>query len=220
MAYLLLLGFFCSVAFVYSTPGRGTARLAAQMGFSLLALGLLAQLELGFRLDENFARLFYLARYLLAAAWLGLAAWLLLNPKHKWADKAFWALGAASVAGLVLIGATQVTRAQDWFQPAVPAYSQIHELLATNRPVRWGAAALSAAGLLALLAGAASLLRRGGLWPAAALAAGAMALAAPLLWPPRAATLAFYAVELAAPILLYAGLLALASKSAKKRRKL
>jgi hypothetical protein len=219
MAYLLVLGFLCSVAFVYAAPGRGSARLAARLGFGLLAVGLLAQLALGFRLDENFARLFYLARYLLAAAWLGLAAWLLLDPKHEWADKVLWGLVAASVVGFILIDITQVTRAEDWFQPAVPAYSQIQELLATNRPTRWGAAGLSAAGLLALLAGAASWLRRGRLWPAVALAAGALALAAPLLWPPRAASLAFYAIELAAPIFVYAGLLGLADRPAKKRRK-
>jgi hypothetical protein len=219
MAYLLLLGFLCSVAFVYSAPGYGSARAAARFGFGLLALGLLAQLVLGFDLNTDFARLFYFARYMLASVWLGVAA-LLFWPRTPKAARfsLVRALAAASTASLLLIAATQITQAQDWYQPAAPVYSQIHELLATNRPTRWGAAALSAAGLLALLAVAADLVRRGRLWPAVSLAAGALALAAPLLWPPRVPSLAFHAVELAGPLLLYFGLNALADFEPGSRR--
>jgi hypothetical protein len=219
MAYLLLLGFLGSLAFIYAAPGRGPARLATQLGFGLLAVSLLAQLVLSFDLEASFARLFYLARYMLAAAWLGLALLLALFPKHSLAKPAIWALAAASAASLVLIGATQLTQAQDWYQPAAPAYSQIHELLATNRPTRWGAAALSIAGLFALVVGVVSLLRSRQFWRAALLAAGVAALAAPLLWSPRLADLAFYAVETAAPLLLCLGFAATPAARSKGRRK-
>lgn len=206
MAFFLLLAFLCAAAFTYAAPGRGQAQAVARAGFGLLALGLLAQLVLGYHLSQSLAQLFYLARYMLAAAWLGLAALLLIEPGHPWLPRGIWALLAASAASLVLVGLARITEAQDWYQLSAPAYGQIHDLLATNRPARWGGATLSALGLLALAETALTLVRRGRGWPAAALAAGAVALAAPLLWPPRQPSLAFYLVELAAPVLLYIGM--------------
>lgn len=181
-------------------------------GFVFLSAGFLTQLVLGFHLNNGSAQLFYWAREMLALAWFGHAVLLLGfgdKPQMRWLT---YALLAGSLLSLVLVGATQVTKAEDWFRSERPIYAQIGDLLATNRPTRWGGWLLNAYGAAGLLGGSGYLLvfnlRRPWKGSRAApllLAGGAAALLLPTAWPPQESNAIFYLAELAGPMLLYAG---------------
>lgn len=217
MAYFLFLALVFTIAFIFLLPSasrayQSQATVSFIAGFVFLSAGFFTQLVLGFHLDNSSAQLFYWARNMLPLAWFGHAALLLLfadRPQLRWLT---YALVLASVVSLVLVGATQVTKAEDWFRPQTPVYAQISDLLATNRPTRWGAWLLNAYGAVALIGSAAYLLAlraqkkwQGSPMTTLLLAAGAAALLLPLAWPPHEKHAAFYSVELAAPILLYFG---------------
>jgi len=215
MVYFLLLALVFTVSFIFLLPrshlsSRSLAAASFTAGLVFLSIGFLTQLVLGFRLDNISAQLFYWARQMLALAWFGHALLLLLfgdKPQLRWLT---YALIAGSLLSLVLVGATQVTKAEDWFQPERPIYAQIGDLLATNRPTRVGGWLLNAYGAVGLAVGAVYLLvmRAQKKWkgPSLApllLASGVAALLLPLAWPPQEKDAAFYLVELGGPILLY-----------------
>ncbi len=234
MAYFLLLALLFTVSFIFLLPtssqsSRAQAIASLVAGLVFLAIGFSTQLVLGFHLDNNSALLFYWAREMLALAWFGHAVLVLLfgdKPQLRWLT---YALIAGSLLSLVLVGATQVTKAEDWFRPAQPIYAQIGDLLATNRPTRWGAWLLNAYGTAALLGGSAYLLSLHARkkWKGAGLAplllmAGAVVLLLPMIWPPRESNAPFYLVELAGPLAIYFGfanLLASYSRLSKKQKR-
>jgi hypothetical protein len=224
MVYLLLLAGLYSAGFAvlcFETEGkRGSA--AFGIGFICLGLGFLAQTLLSLELNENAARLFYLFRVMLAAAWLGHGLLLALaaayapqaKTKKGWATPkiATWltrGLVVASLTAFSLVALTQITAAVDWYRPENPIYGQIHDLLATNRPTRWLALGLNLYGAAALLGGA--IYAMANRWtlkavlPPLAPAAGAALLAAPMLLGLGEASPTFYLMEFAAPILVFAG---------------
>ncbi len=217
MAYFLLLALVFAVSFIFLlsksselSKSRAIASLIA--GFVVLAIGLFTQLVLGFHLEDGSALLFYWAREMLALAWFGHALLLVLfgnRPQLRWLTHA---LILGSLLSLTLVGATQVTRAEDWFRLDRPIYAQIGDLLATNRPTRWGAWLLNAYGAVGLIGGSAYLLilRTRRKWKGSAFApllmvAGATALLLPIVWPPQESNEWFYLVELAGPLAIYFG---------------
>jgi hypothetical protein len=214
MAYLLLLALVYSFAiallfFQSGVKNKSAALVSFGIGFSLLAIGYATQIALGFELNESAARVFYWARAMLALAWLGHGLLLILFPKQKLVQWAGRSLVGASFLALALVAFTQITNAEDWFRPASTIYSQIGDLLATNRPTRWLALLLNIYGLVALLRGAVYLLRQygaafGRTWLTIL---GAIFLILPLYWHQTEATQLFYAVELGAPIVLFLGTL-------------
>lgn len=223
MAYLLLLAFICSASFAYlsiTSAKKSTLQWALFAGFGLLALSLLTQLVLGFHLDERAARLFYLSRLMLVPAWFGFAALLLILPKKIDPDKLIGFLVLASLLAFVLVGATQMTRATDWFRTDVPAYSQINDLLATNRPTRWLAAGLEVVGIAMLIISSLYLMSRKLAQPRTPLLLVAAALLSwPILWPPLAFSSTFFVTEALIPFFLFLGFLGLGSANAKKTKR-
>jgi hypothetical protein len=107
----------------------------------------------------------------------------------------------------MLVILAPITRAEDWFAPGQPIYGQLSDLLATNRPLRWGALLLNLYGAGALAMTAARAARRG--WQPAqrglCTLAGAALLLAPVYWPPQDANAAFFLVEAIGPLLLFIG---------------
>jgi hypothetical protein len=212
MAYLLLLALVYSFAiallfFQSAVKSKSAALASFGVGFSLLAIGFATQITLGFELNESAARLFYWARAMLALAWLGHGLLLFLFPAHKLLGWAGRGLVGASFLALGLVALTQITNAEDWFQPASTIYSQIGDLLATNRPTRWLALLLHIYGLVALLGGAVYLFRQyravfGRTW---LIILGAIFLVLPLYWHQTETTQLFFAMELVAPIALFLG---------------
>jgi hypothetical protein len=234
MAYFLLLALVLTVSFISLLPKssespKSQALASLTAGFVFLAIGFAAQLILGFHLDNGSALLFYWARETLVLAWFGHALLLLLfgsKPQLRWLT---YALVLGSLFSLVLVGTTQVTKAEDWFQPARPIYAQIGDLLATNRPTRWGAGLLNAYGATGLFGGAVFLfsslvrkkLKRSWLVPFL-FAAGAIALLLPLALPPKESSAWFYLIELAGPVAIYFGfanLMATYLKTTKKPKR-
>lgn len=233
MAYFLLLALVFTVSFIFLLPthsqssrSQTVASLAA--GLVFLSLGFLTQLVLGLHLDNSSAQLFYWARETMALAWFGHAALLLLfgdKPQMRWLT---YVLLAGGLLSFILIGATQVTKAEDWFRPQTPIYAQIGDLLATNRPTRWGGWLLNAYGGIALVGCAGYLLSfrvkrklRNSVTTPILLAAGAVALLLPIVWPPQESSAIFYLVELAGPMFLCFGfgqLLTFPKAQPKKRR--
>ncbi len=213
MAYLLLLALVYSFAiallfFQFAIPKKSTALATFGVGFALLAIGYAAQIVLGFELNEGAARFFYLARWMLAIAWFGHGLLLSVVPDHKLITWAGRGLVLASFFGLGLVALTQITNAEDWFQPASTIYSQIGDLLATNRPTRWLAILLNLYGFVALVGMAIyMLLQRQTGSRAFLIILGAILMANPLVWSPSVESPAFYALELIAPILLFLGTL-------------
>ncbi len=217
MAYFLLLALVFTVGFIFLLPrsrpsSRSLAVASFTAGLVFLSIGFLTQLVLGFHLDNSSAQLFYWTREMLALAWFGHAVLLLLfgdKPQLRWLT---YTLIAGSLLSLVLVGATQVTKAEDWFRPERPIYVQIGDLLATNRPTRWGGWLLNAYGAIGLVGGAAYLLVmrtqkkwKGSSFAPLLLAAGAVALLLPMLWPPQVANALFYILEFTGPPLLFLG---------------
>jgi hypothetical protein len=214
MAYLLLLAFVCCASFtvLLSSQTSPKRNIALVLGFGFLSLSLLMQLVLGFHLDESAAKLFYLSRFVLVPAWLGLAVWFpRLEPTRQ--KKLAATLALVSSAGLILIGNTAITRATDWYTPELPIYPQISDLLATNRPTRWLAGSLSAAGLAALAIGSLYTATKLRIWPRAIpVLAAIVLLALPILWPPAAWSPAGYMLEALPVFLLFFGFSWLAEK--------
>ena len=235
MAYLLLLALvfvagIASILFFQEVKPLSPPRLIFAIGFTLLGVGLLAEIALGFTLDESAARLFYWARGSLVLAWFGQGMLTLLFPglpATRWLN---YGLILASIAMLVLVLAAQITGAQGWYSLSRPIYSQIGDLLATNRPTRWGALALNLYGLALLVSGPVylsffqSFHRTKAYWRAAVLTViSAISLFAQFYWPPTEASLYFYLAELITPISLFVGLRKLTSfgtQSGAERRTL
>ncbi len=177
------------------------------LGGGLLALAVLLGVQIGLRfaLDESLVKLFYWGRVMLLAAWLGHGYACLAVPGNSRLAKLTSALLVASVAALALALSTPLTQAQAWYAPAAPIYTQLGDLLATNRPTRWLAVALNLYGLAAICAA---------LWlernqRAAQTWAGAVALAAVGLlvfaWAAPSPDLPhLYALEFLPPFLLFA----------------
>ncbi|MCL5429712.1 MAG: hypothetical protein M1347_07950 [Chloroflexi bacterium] len=218
MAYLLLLALVMVAGIVFIQLSRAASlRSVSQnffgIGFIFLGFGLLAEIILGFTLDEYAAKLFYLARGTLALAWLGQGLLLFLFPGRpilRWLN---YALVIGSLGMFVLILVSQVTTAQDWYSPASPIYGQIGDLLATNRPTRWGTFGLNLFGSAILIAGPLYFLfiqsvHRTAVKIVAAvlIAFSAIGLFFPLYWPPAKADPFFYLIELLAPVALFVGL--------------
>jgi hypothetical protein len=121
---------------------------------------------------------------------------------------------------LVLVGFTQMTEAQNWYSTARPIYAQIDDLLATNRPTRWGALAMNILGVGALLysvfqsfTGSRSLL------VSTLLFIAAMGFLLPIYLPLQTANALFYLIELLPLVLLFAGLELSRAAPAKRRGK-
>lgn len=177
------------------------------LGSGLLALALLLGIQIGlrFELNETLVKLFYWGRGMLLVAWLGHGYANLVLPGNSLRKKLIPVLLAVSAVALALVLSTQLTQAQTWFAPAQPIYSQLGDLLATNRPTRWLALALNLYGLVAVGA-VLWLIRSQGapnLWAGllALLALGLLAFAWAVPSPelPR-----LYALELMPPFLLFA----------------
>lgn len=210
MAYFLLLALICSASFAFisfASKKPSSAHLVAGTGFLFLSLGFFIQIVLGFHLDESSAKLFFWARETLAIAWLGHALILLIFRKHPIFRWITFGLILGTVISLVLVGTSQMTRAEDWFQVAKPVYSQINELLALNRPTRWAAGLLSLYGFAALAAGAFYVAfdslhkkRIRNLLVPALFIFGAVGLILPIWYPPSEASVAFFVVEISAPV--------------------
>jgi hypothetical protein len=233
MAYLLLLGLIFIVGFIFlifptkKSPQRN-ANISFVIGLGFLGLGLLTEMVLSFHLNADSARLFYWSREMLALAWLGHGVLLLLFGSPKKTQGLTVALVFASALSLILIGATQVTKAEDWFRPAFPIFTQIGELLATNRPTRWGSWLLNTYGALALVGGAIYFLisRKKNTFSslgALLLPIGAFAYLAPFIWPPQTENPLIYIVEFGVPVLLYLGystlLVSLSTRKVKRSPK-
>jgi hypothetical protein len=224
MTYLLLLALVVTAGFVtyYFTQAfrnRSLSKLFFGIGFIFLGLGLISQLVLGFDLDESAAKWFYWARGSMTLAWLGMGMLPFiprLRPFSRWI---IWAVVAASLAMFALDIATHITATEGWYSVARPVYGQIGDLLATNRPTRWGALALNLFGVGMLVFGAFSYRlrsdkRQAPNWLGLALiTVGAVGLFVPLYWPPLDSSLLFYLSELAVPIAMFVGLNALASQN-------
>lgn len=177
------------------------------LGSGLLALALLLGIQIGlrFELNETLVKLFYWGRGMLLVAWLGHGYANLVLPGNSLRKKLTPTLLAVSAVALGLALSTQLTQAQTWYAPAQPIYSQLGDLLATNRPTRWLALALNLYGLVAVGA-VLWLIRSQGapnLWAGllALLALGLLAFAWAVPSPelPR-----LYALELMPPFLLFA----------------
>jgi len=218
MPYLLLLALVLVAAFIcvqISLPvgKRSPSQTFLLIGLFFLSIGLVTELVLGFALDERAVRLFYWARGSLALAWFGQSLLLFLfpnNPRIRWLSIAV-VVGSIGLFALVLI--SRVTAAQDWYSTAKPIHGQMGDLLATNRPTRWGSITLNLYGLITLAAGPVYLLflqpskRDLSHWgPPLLIALGAIMLYVPLYLTSSAPSLGFYLVELFGPVALFAGL--------------
>ena len=225
MFYLLLLALVCVIGITTILISRATDKRATDsvfiiVGFVLLALSLVAQLALGFALDELFAKLFYWARISTALAWLGLGVLFLVQPRMQSMRWLVIGIPVATIFMLALVGLTQVTDAQDWYSSAQPIYAQINDLLATNRPTRWGSLALNIFGAGALLYSAFLILtgfRK--LLVSGLLALAAIGFLLPIYLPLQTANTLFFMIELLPPLLLFAGLELLRVVAAAPRRK-
>lgn len=215
MAYLLLLALVYSFAialliFQSAVHNRSAALVSFGVGFSLLAIVYAAQIALGYDLNDGAARVFYWARWMLALAWFGNGFLLSLFPKHMLVMLAGRGLAIASFLALGLVAFTQITNAGDWFQPANPIYSQIGDLLATNRPTRWLAILLNAYGFAALVGAAIYFLRQSKsnlAGQAFLIISGAIFLGFPLYWSQGEASPLFYLLELITSNILFLGML-------------
>lgn len=212
MEYWLLLALVYTIGFAVLTfeSSRATDRMARSAlgaGFALLAFSLLCEIALRFELQDWAVRGFYWARIGLALAWIGHGRLVAIWPSHRYSRWATWGLAAASVLALVLVILTPITRAEDWFAPGRPIYGQLGDLLATNRPLRWGALLLSLYGAGSLAVTAVIAARRG--WKLALCGlcsiAGAALLLAPVYLQPQEANAAFFLMEAIAPVLLFIG---------------
>lgn len=218
MSYLLLLALVLVAAFIciqVSLPvsKRSPSQTSLLIGLFFLSIGLVAELVLGFALDETAVRLFYWARGSLALAWFGQSLLLFLfpnNPRIRWLSIAV-VVGSIGLFALIFI--SRVTAAQDWYSTAKPIYGQMGDLIATNRPTRWGSIVLNLYGLLILIAGPVYLLfskplkSELSLWrPPLLIALGAIMLYVPLYLTSSASSLGFYLVELFGPVALFVGL--------------
>lgn len=227
MSYLLLLalvlvaGFSCIQASLPMSK-RSPSQTFLLFGLVFIAIGLASELVLGFALDETAAKIFYWVRGSLVLAWLGQSLLLFHfpnDPRMRWLSMA---IVVASVGLLVLVFLSHITAAVDWYSPAKPIYGQIHDLLATNRPTRWGSLALNLYGLLILVAGPVYLLfskplkrklsHRG---PPLLIAFGAIMLFSPLYLTSSIPNFSFYLVELFGPVFIFIGLENLTSLSFK-----
>ncbi len=216
MSYLLLLALVLVTGFVCIRFPRGAQKTPSELfftaGFVFIGLGLLAELILAFTLDETAAKLFYWARGSMAIAWVGQGMLLALFPGQQRIRWLSIALLVSSFVMMALVFLTQVTAAQDWYSTAKPIYGQIGDLLATNRPTRWGALGLNLYGLVILLAGPFdALFSRStnrnitNVLASFLVVIGAIGLFIPLYWLPSQGDLSFYAVELLAPVALFIG---------------
>lgn len=215
MGYLLLLALvvvagIASVQMARAAEQRSTSQLFFATGFIFIGLGLLAQLALRFSLDENSVRLFYWARGTMALAWFGQGLLVFLLPEHRAARGLSIGLVVAALVTLGLTLMTAVTEAQSWYSTSQPIYGQVGDLLATNRPTRWGALALNIYGVTLLTIGSISWLRQTApqarTWVTAGMIVlGGLALFAPLYFHPAESNLTFM-MELLAPVLLFLGL--------------
>ena len=211
---LLALATTLSMAIVllsHAAPKRSVPWLVFGIGYLFLAASLTGEIVLAFEFQDWAARGFYWARIMLAVAWLG-QGYLLLNwPRNKYLNYATWGLIAASLVSLVMITFTPITRAEDWFSPSQPIYRQLGEVLATNRPTRWGGLLLNLYGMAGLICGAiyTYLVGKKEEWMTTARRAfvvlGALLLIIPIYWPPTEGTVIFLCSAVFAPILLFMG---------------
>lgn len=210
MDYWLLLALvytigFAALVFESGEKNETPTRLALCAGLALLAFSLLCELVLGFEFQDWAVRGFYWARVAVGLAWLGHGFMLKAWPSNPNLQRGTWVLVGASLLALALVIFAPVTRAEDWFVPSQPIYGQLSDLLATNRPLRWGALALNIYGAAAIAIHAVLTLRRAERDRLRALCAvaGTALLLAPVYWPPRSADPAFFFTEAIAPILLF-----------------
>lgn len=211
---LLALATTLSMAIVllsHAAPKRSVPWLVFGIGYMFLAASLVAELVLAYEFQDWAVRGFYWARIMLAVAWLGQGTLLLNLPRNKYLNYATWGLIAASLVSLGMITFTPITRAEDWFSPSQPIYWQLGEVLATNRPTRWGGLLLNFFGVAALICGAiyAYLVGNKKEWRTAARPAlivlGGLLLIIPIYWPPTEMTVIFLYSTVFAPILLFLG---------------
>ncbi len=218
MSYLLLLALVLVAGFICIQLSLPASKRNPSQTFLLIALilmgaGLVSELILGFALDETAAKVFFWARGSLVLAWFGQSLLLALFPNDRRIRWLSIGVLAASLGLLVLVFLLHITAAVDWYSPAKPIYGQIGDLLATNRPVRWGSFVLNLYGAIILVAGSAYFIFMAhsksdlAIWIAAILVAfGAIFFIVPLYFPPSSADLVFYLNELLAPIVFFAGL--------------
>jgi hypothetical protein len=231
MSYLLLLALVLVAGFIciqLSLPAskRNPSQTFLLIALILVAAELVSEMVLGFTLDESAAKVFFWARGSLVMAWFGQSFLLALFPNSRWIRWLSMGILAVSLGLLVLVSLLQITAAVDWYSTAKPIYSQIGDLLATNRPARWVAIALNLYGVVVLLAGSAYILfpRPSRIDPlrifvALLISLGAIILFASLYWPSVVYDFGFYVSELFAPIALFFGLKELASYNFELGRK-
>lgn len=216
MSYLILLALVLTIAFAtlllqHAVPKKSAPWLVFSVGYILLVASLTGEIVLAFEFQDWAVRGFYLARNMLAVAWLGQGYVLLNWPKIRYLNYATWGLIVVSLVSLVMTASTQITRAEDWFSPSQTIYWQLGELLATNRPIRWGGLLLNLYGIAALVGGAghAYLVGNKKEWVKAAspafIIAGTLLLIFPIYWPPKEIAVLFLCGELFSPIFIFLG---------------
>lgn len=218
MSYLLLLALALVAGFVFvqlSLPAdkRNPSQTFLLIALILLGAGLFSELVLGFALNETAAKLFFWARGSLVLAWTGQSLLLALFPRDKRIRWLSTGILATSLGLLVLVFLLHITPAVDWYSTTKPIYGQIGDLLATNRPARWGALAMNVFGLIALIVGStnALFLRSHKSDPIPVIEAllivfGAASLFVLLYFPPTVPDLYFYLCELFASVALFVGI--------------
>ena len=218
MSYLLLLALVLVAGFISIQLSLPASKCSPSQTFLLVALmlltaGLFSELVLGFALDETAAKVFFWARGSLVLGWFGQSLLLALFPNSRWIRWLSMGILAASLSLLVLVSLLHITAAVDWYSPVKPIYGQIGDLLATNRPARWGAVVMNLYGVIALLAGSTYALfsRPHKSDPMRFIATllivfGAAFLFLLLYLPPTVSDISFYLCELFAPVALIVGI--------------
>jgi hypothetical protein len=226
MSYLLLLALVLVAGFIFGQLSLPENKRSPSQTFLLIALillgaGLFSELVLGFALNETAAKVFFWTRGTLVLAWFGQSFLLALIPNDRRIRWLSIGILVASLGLLVIVFLLHITPAVDWYSTAKPIYSQIGDLLATNRPSRWGALAMNLYGVTILLGGSIFLYIRlgaNGKWfPFFLVAFGAIGLFSPLYWPPFYEGVPFYDAELLTPIALYIGMRNLTGNIRTKR---
>jgi len=210
---LVLVAGFISIQLSLPADKRNPSQTFLLFALILLGTGLVSELVLGFALDETAAKVFFWARGSLALAWFGQSLLLALFPNDRRIRWLSMGILAASLGLLVLVFLLHITAAVDWYSAVKPIYGQIGDLLATNRPARWGAIAMNMYGLVALIAGSAYAFfsRPHKPDPMRFIATLLIVLGATILFvllylPPKVSDLSFYLCELFAPVALFIGI--------------
>lgn len=210
---LVLVAGFISIQLSLPASKRSPSQTFLLVALMLLAAGLFSELILGFALDETAAKVFFWARGSLVLAWFGQSFLLSLFPNDRRIRWLSMGIMIVSLGLLLLVFLLHITEAVDWYSTAKPIYGQIGDLLATNRPVRWGALIMNLYGLIAVIAGSAYALysRPRKSDPMLFLATLLIVLGAAFLFvllylPSKVSNLSFYLCELFAPVALFIGL--------------